>query len=169
MEPSQPGKETYINTFGPSYCGTLYFAERVIPFHLHNELLYQIKASLNSKSRTDVDVRIELPFDQFLFTGGLQQAGRWIQKSRSHDVYTIRKYSALTPLLGHQWHLRVLNKQMDFCYVILETVQYYLRRRQGIEDAMDSNRSVHGGHILVFHFVRGDGVRRNWDDIVKIE
>ena len=92
-----------------------------------------------------------------------------MKKNRGHDVYMIRKYSALTPLLGHHWHLRVLNKQMDFCYVILETVQFYLHHRQNIEDAMDSVRTVDGGFLLVFRFVRGDGVRRNWDDIVKIE
>ena len=145
------------------------FTEICIPFHLHNELAYQIKASLNSKSRSDVNVRIELPFDKFLFIWGLQQAGKWVKKNRGHDVYTIRKYSSLAPILGHQWHLRVLDKQMDFCYAILETVQYYLHQRQDIQDAMDCGRSVHGGYILVFRFVRGDGVRRNWDDIVKIE
>ena len=144
------------------------FSETHRPFNLHNELAYQIKASLNSKSRSDVDVRIELSFDRFLFIGGLQQAGKFIKRNRGHDVYTIRKFSSLAPLLGHQWHLRVLNKQMDFCYVVLETVQFYLHQRPAIED-VDPARTVDGGYVLVFRFIRGDGVRPNWDDILNIE
>ena len=92
-------------------------------------------------------------FDKFLFIGGLQQAGKWVKKNRGHDVYTIHKYSSLAPILGHQWHLQVLNKQMDFCYINLETVQHHLHQRQDIQDAMDYGRSVHGGYILVFRLV----------------
>ena len=92
-----------------------------------------------------------------------------MKRNRGHDVYTIRKFSSLTPLLGPQWHLRVLNKQMDFCYVILDTVQFYLHQRQAIEDAVEPSRTVDGGSLLIFRFVRGDGVRQNWDDILNIE
>ena len=116
-----------------------------------------------------MDVRIELSFDKYLFIGGLQQAGKLVKRNRGHDIYTIRKYSSLEPLLGHQWHLRVLNKQMDFCYVIKETVQFHLHKRHDIEDAVDETRTVDGGCVLIFRFVRGDGVHRNWDDIVKID
>ena len=139
------------------------------PFHLHNELAYQIKVALNSKSRSDVDVRIELPFDRFLYVGGLQQAGKLVKRSHGHDVHTISRYSSLEPLLGHQWHLRVLNKQLDFCYVIKETVRFYLHHRLDIEDPVDDTRTVSGGDVLIFRFVRGDGVQRNWDDIVSID
>ena len=34
------------------------------PLHLHNELAYQIKVSLNSSTRSDV--RIDLPYDPFV-------------------------------------------------------------------------------------------------------
>ena len=88
-------------------CMVLALSETHRPFHLHNELAYQIKASLNSKSRSDVDVRIELPFDHFLFVGGLQ-AGKFIKRNRGHDVYMITKFSSLAPLLGHQWHSGLL-------------------------------------------------------------
>ena len=70
------------------------------PFHLHNELAYQIKAALNSKSRADVDARIELPFDRFLFIGGLQQAGKLVKRSRGHDVFTIPTYSSFEPVVS---------------------------------------------------------------------
>ena len=116
-----------------------------------------------------MDVRIELPFDKVLFVGGLGQAGNMVKRNRGHDVYTISKYSALEPLLGHQWHIRVLNKQMDYCYVIKETVLFYLHHRLDIEDPIDNTRTVYGDDVLIFRFVRGDGVGRNWDDIVSIE
>ena len=88
-------------------------------------------------------------------------------------MYGIKKYSSLAPLLGDQWHLRLLNKQYDFCYVMLETVQFYLHQREPILDPIDSARGVDGGFLLVtvFKFVRGDGhsVRRHWEDIIQIE
>lgn len=90
--------------------------------------------------------------------GGLQQAGKFVKRSRGHDIYTMRKFSSLAPLIGHQWHLRVLNREIDFCYVILRTVQFYLHKR---EDAVDPARTVDGGCVLVFWFVRGDGVYDN--------
>lgn len=129
------------------------------PFHLHNELAYQIKLSIRPSTRADPDVRIEFPFD-----GGLQQVGKLVKSSRGHDIYTIRRYSTLDPLLGQQWHLRVLNRAKDFSYVILETVQYYLHRRVPAQDAIDDERSVDGGYLLVIWFVRGDAVERNWED-----
>ena len=134
--------------------------EQYIPFHPHNELLYQIKLSLNN-SRKDPDIRIEIPFDRYVFGGGLQQRGKFLKKYRGHDVYGIGEYGDLTPILGKRWHVRVLNEQMDFCYVELKTVQYYLHYRQPIPDLQPDLESqyVYGGCILVFRFVRGDGVQ----------
>ena len=54
---------------------------------------------------------------------------------------------------------------MDFCYIIKETVQFYLHRRLDIEDPVDDTRTIRGGYVLIFRFVRGDGVHRDWDDI----
>ena len=53
--------------------------------------------------------------------------------------------------------------------MILETVQYYLHRRVPAQDATDDERSVDGGYSLIFRFVRGDGVERNWEDITAID
>lgn len=139
------------------------------PFHLHSELAYCIKGALNSSSRSDPNIKIELPFDRFLFIGGLQQAGKLRKSTRIHEVYGVTAYSALAPLLGEQWQVRVLNKQMDFCYVIRDTIQYYLRRRPSIIDPIDPKRSIDGGYSLVFRFVRGDGVQRNWENIISLD
>lgn len=139
------------------------------PFHLHSELAYQVKLALKPSTRSDPNVRIELPLDKYLLVGGLQQAGKFLKSSHGHDIYGITSYSSLVPILGRQWHLRVLNKEKDFCHAILDTVQFYLHRRQPAEDALDPDRSVDGGYLLIFRFVGGDGVERNWEDIAEID
>lgn len=141
-----------------------------MPFHLHTELAYQIKLALHSSTRSDPDIRVELPFDRFLYTGGLQQAGKKIKKYRGHDVYGIDKYGDLAPILGPRWHVRVFNEQMDFCYVILETVRFHLHRRQPVPDFQpdfEPHHTVDGGYAVIFHFVRGDGVRSHWDSFIE--
>ena len=125
--------------------------------------------ALNSGMRHDPAVRIEMPYDTCLFAGGLQQVGEFVRTYRGHDVYTIKKYADLTPLLGENWHIRGLNSK-DFCYVKLETVQYHLHKRQQLQDfQLDAEPVAETtGHTLVFKFVRMDGVYRQWKDILAI-
>ena len=94
----------------------------------HRELQYQIKLALNSGTRQDVAVRIEIPFDPLVFAGGLQQAGVFVREYRGHSVYRIA-----APLLGQRWHIRGLNCN-DFCYVNLETVLFNLHHRKYMEE-----------------------------------
>lgn len=102
-------------------------------FELHHELAIQIKMALDSKHRRDPEVRIELPFDRLLFEGGLKQAGHLMSGVRGATVYGISSYTSLTPSLGIQWHVRGLNDQLNYCYVILETVGYYLHKQRDVE------------------------------------
>ena len=126
--------------------------------------------SLNSSSRSGPDVRIEMPFDKILFSGGLQLAGKLAQIYRGHTIYKILTYSDLKPLLGAMWHVRFLNKQKDFCYVIQNTVNFYIHQRLHIVDPVEPSCTTDGGFVLIFRFVRGDGVRRHWEeDISKIK
>lgn len=142
-----------------------------MPFHLHPELLYTIKGALHSKQRSGPECRIELPFDKFLYGGGLVQCGTKLREFRGETIYGIKRYSDLNPILGENWHTRVLNKRMDFCYVVRETVQFHLHKRRPLLDFQpDSERqAIPGGHVLVFKFVRGNGVKRQWEDIAKLD
>ena len=142
--------------------------EQYQPYNPHQELAYQIKLSLHSGNRREPEVRIELPFDWLLFEGGLKQCGRCLHKRSGHDVFTVHSHADLKPLLGDRWHIRILAENLDFCYVNIDTVQYYLHRRQAIKefDMEGSAISMHGGYVLVFRFVRMDGVRRQLDAIV---
>lgn len=143
--------------------------EPYVPFDAHRELAYQITLALNSRLRSEPEVRIELPFDKLIFDGGLKQYGKLLRKSRGQDVYTIESYTALAPLLGEKWHMRGLNERLNFCYVNLKTIQYHLHKRQNIE-VFDptGKRTIPGGYILVFKFVRMDGVKQDWDSVARL-
>ena len=95
--------------------------------------------------------------DISIFTGGLKEAGKFLRTFCGHNVYGICHYSDLYPILGDKWHLRVLNKQMDFCYAKLET---HLHCRQLLPDFIpdQTQQFVEGSYVLVFQFVRVDGV-----------
>ena len=88
-------------------------------------------------------------------------------KSREHDVYMMQSYSALVPLLGDKWHTRSLNERLNFCYVNLKTVQFHLHKRQNIE-VYDFAGKRTGGYVLVFKFVRMDGVKQDWDSVSRL-
>lgn len=139
-------------------------------FAPHRELRYQIKLALNSGTRQDVAVQIEIPFDPLVFAGGLQQAGVFVREYRGHSVYTIAAYGALSHLLGQRWHIRGLNRN-DFCYVNLETVLFHLHHRKHLEEVdLRSGEATNEptGSTLVFKFVRMDGTKAQWDSVLSI-
>lgn len=107
-------KPQYDNDWRSVYC--VYAG----PLYLHSELAYQVKLALKPSTRSDPNVRI----NKYLFVCGLQQAGKFLKSSHGYDIYGITSYSSLVPILGRQWHLRVLNKEKDFCHAILDTVQF---------------------------------------------
>ena len=140
-------------------------------FDLHQELAYQIKLGLKN-SRKDPEIRIEMPFDLLVFNGGLKCCGRLLRKSMGHDIYGLDRYSDLKPLLGNCWHLRILNPRRDFCYVHLQTVQYWLHKRKSIEEFDEQGHAIisrKGGYVLVFKFVRVDKVQRFLSSVLELE
>ena len=145
--------------------------EHYSPFNFHEELAYRIKASLTAGTREDVDVKIELPFDPLIYFGGLQRQGRFVRRWGGNDIYEIERYSQLSPLLGKQWYFRILNEQMNFCYINLDTVSYYLRKRRNlVEYSTGGCKLEHkGGFVLVFKFVRMDGVSRHLPAVLNAE
>ena len=51
----------------------------------------------------------------------------WLSKEEGDRVYGIEGYKDFVPLFGEYGHIRIKKKQLDFCYVSLETVKFYLR------------------------------------------
>ena len=147
--------------------------ESYVPFSLYTELRYQIKRALNSGSRKDPAVRIELAFDRVLFDGGLAKHGYMKKSERGHEVYGIKHFSSLAAVLGDKWHIRILNEHSDFCYVNLQTVEFYLHQRPPImefnTETSGSEVTSPGGQILVFKFVRMDGVKRQLNSVLVME
>jgi len=147
--------------------------ESYTPFSLYSELQYQIKRALNSGSRRDPAVRIELAFDRVLFDGGLAKHGYMKKSERGHEVYGIKRFSSLAAVLGDKWHIRILNEHSDFCYVNRQTVEFYLHQRPRIvefnTETSASEVTSPGGQILVFKFVRMDGVKRQLNSVLIME
>ena len=131
--------------------------ERYQPFDIHQQLAYAVKASLVSSRDKDPAVRIEVPFDRLMFQGGLKTAGKFVKKVRDEEQYTINQYEDLVPFLGERWFIRGINAHLDFCAVIKETVIYHLHKKPPIVDHV--NGTIEGGYVLVFKFVRFDGVK----------
>lgn len=139
------------------------------PFSLYNELKYLVKMGLDSKRRKEPEVRIEMPFDEVLFNGGLKASGVFQRCSHGHEVYTINNFESLSPFLGGDWWYKCLNKHLNFCYVNKDTVRYYLHARLPVTEYNPSNQKVEetvsGNYALVFWFVRMDGVARQWAEV----
>ena len=132
-------------------------------FCLHNELALRVKSSLVSQRRSNPAVKIEMSFDRDVYDEGLSAAGYVKCTKRGVRHNTIRNYSDLDSLLGANWHYRGLNSAGDFCYVIEDSIEFYLYKRRPLvqyapdEDGTPTKVSISRGHALVFKFVRGDG------------
>ena len=98
----------------------------------HAELASRIKSSLTSSRKNSPEVRIEIPFDKGLYdsNASLKAKGKEVKIVRGVMHFSISSYSDLVPILGKNWHVRGINEVGDCCYVILETVRFYLRRRR---------------------------------------
>ena len=141
------------------------------PYSLYNELRIKIKQALVCHSgKTSPSVTIDMGFDYLLFKGGLQAVG--VAKHNTHKNnlrYKLRCYEDLNPLLGENWHYRGANKNGDYAYIILNSVEYYIHKRRKIIEynppaAVDTHSSPillteNGGYALKFCFTRGYGNR----------
>ena len=140
--------------------------EAYVPLSLHKILADRIKLSLSSNQRLAPSVRIEIPFNRVSFEGALAKCGT--RKGSGRRVrYTIRDYKALDRILGKGWHWRGLNQAGDFCYVILDSIEYYLLKKRALQEYFPPSDGVGTGQItakkrtlgysLIFKFIRGDG------------
>lgn len=134
----------------------------LLPFSLYFELGNTIKKALNSGRKESPHIRIEMAFDKLQFTGGLKAYSTSSRTYRGIERYKITSYKNLDPLLGKNWHVRGLNSNGDFCYVILNTLEFYLHKRKPLIEYLPTSEgpavSVRElGYTLIFTFIRGDG------------
>ena len=126
------------------------------------DLAQKITTSLSSQRRASPVVKIEMMFDKNVYEKGLKKKGKLKRQSRGVEHYTIEDYHDLDSLLGCNWHYRGLNSSGDFCYVILETVEFYLYRKRPLIYYIEKEKKpvktcMPRGFVLVFKYVRGDG------------
>ena len=133
------------------------------PFSLYRELANRIKSSLRSGRKESPIIRIEMPFDRITFDGGLGLCGVKQLFMCGSRRYTISSYKDLNCLLGVDWHVCGINENGDFCYVLLNTLVFYLYHHQPLVEYVPTSvgtaRELKSdcGYALVFSFVRGDG------------
>ena len=109
--------------------------------------------------------------DLLTFRGGFAHYGTKLPTCIRHQLlYGISKYSELDLLLGKAWHLRVLNKEGDFCYCEKKSMQYYLHQRKSVEEVDQDGRVVRclsGGYV--FKFVRMDSTFAQYPVVCDIQ
>ena len=139
------------------------------PFSLYNELRIKIKQALVCGRKQSPSVVINMPFDFLLFTGGLQAVGTAKRVVHGNQYYQLQSYHDLDVILGPNWHYRGVNSNGDYAFVVLQSVEYCIHRRQKINEYFPSivAQSTDGieptlhkldpGYGLRFSFVRGYG------------
>lgn len=134
---------------------------------LNYELASKIKSSLNSSRKDSPVVKILMPFGKADFDTGLKVCGKTKTVTHGVERYTVQRYQDLDELLGKNWHYRGINDNGDFCYAILETIEFYIYRRRAIQEYtpfMNSSGTIipekkhrNTGYMLAFCFVRSNG------------
>ena len=142
-------------------------------FNFNTELLFKLKSSLVSQRRSNPAVKIEMTFDKRVFDEGLKIMGYLKNRKRGIDHYAIHNFSDVDSVFGRNWHYRGLNESGDFCYVICETVDFYLYKKRPMiqyinQQGMPTKVSVPRGYNLVFKFVRGDGTASQFGKLSDI-
>lgn len=105
-----------------------------------------------------------MPFDLLIFNGGLKLAAIPSKKSGGIQYYAINNYKDLYPWLGANWHVRGINTNGDYGYVIKETVEFCIRKSRKLTEYVYSpgddailKSSIDTGYMLTFSFVCGFG------------
>ena len=132
-------------------------------YDLHQDLALRIKSTLTASRKSNPCIKILMPFDELVFSEGLAAKGYIHSTTRRIAHYRITQYSDLNELLGEGWHFRGLNAIGDYCFVVPNTIEYYLCRRRPIVHFVPSSNgspvqiSTPQGFLLHLMFIRGDG------------
>ena len=105
-----------------------------------------------------------MSFDLLLFNRGLKLAAVPSRKSGGIQYYKITDYKDLYPLLGVNWHIRGINSNGDYGYVIKETIEFCIKKSRKFTEYVYSPRDnsipkmyTDTGYSLVFSFTCGFG------------
>lgn len=129
---------------------------------MYKDLGVRIKKALSCSRTGSPQIRLVMPFDIFLFNGGLRASGIPSKVIGGNQHYKISHYQDLNHLLGKNWHFRAINANGDYGYVVKETVEFYIRRNKPLTEYVLNNdslvaKSVLTGYSLTFSFVYSYG------------
>jgi hypothetical protein len=103
-------------------------------FSLYDRLASKIKNSLRSPRKSSPEVRIDMDFDYEIYNRDMKSLGQLKEMKGGNEIYSIVHYGDLDAVLGPKWFIRGLNDAGDFCYTILNTVRFYLRKKLPLTD-----------------------------------
>lgn len=130
----------------------------------------KIKRKLYSGRREDPEVRIEIQVDDDVFNESL---GRITSKryQRNKLIYEVLSNETLDCYFGTKWNEQIMNENGDFAYVVPGTLRFWLTKRNPIVEFKSIGdkyvrSEIKDGHQVVFTFVRGDGNRCGYKNMV---
>ena len=131
------------------------------PYSVYSALRVKVKLALNCGRKVSPTIKISMPFDLIEFNGGLKAVGVLSKTVHGVQHYKINHYQDLNHLLGSCWHFRGLNVNGDYGYVLLDTVDFSLRKARSLVEyfpPISDNQSpaktyTETGHTLSFCFV----------------
>ena len=130
------------------------------PYSLYSSLLVKIKQAMSCGRKTSPSVHIVMSFDFLQFTGGLKTVGSLYKTVQGVEHFKIKHYRDLSPFLGSNWHFRGLNASGDYGYVVMETVDFCLRKSRSLVEYLPPRNQLpppksflDTGYVFAFSFV----------------
>ena len=129
---------------------------------LKDRLFKTVKYALFFTKREAPDPSTEIEIEQDEFAYLTQNYGEAFQ-DRKRTKYQIKKNKHLGKLLGKDWDIRILNRHLDFSFVILGTARYWLKERKPIvEFTVIGDTAIEQKPFVLFSFVGGDGTKADY-------
>ena len=122
-----------------------------------------VKVSLYSSNRELPAIRIEGRIDADNYNGYLKNTGV-VNKFKGKNVHVVSNNNEISRIMGKKWFQRIINTNGDFCYVVRDTVRFWLNEKRPVKDFFYVGDHLFENQIrndlqLIFTFVRGDGVK----------
>ena len=132
-------------------------------YSLYKDLGVRIKRGLLCSRTSSPLIKVVMPFDMLLFNGGLKEAGIRSKKVGGVQHYKITHYRDLDVLLGRNWHVRGINANGDYGFVVCDTVDFCLKKSRKLVDYVPTDNgprccTIDPGYTLTFSFVFNYGL-----------
>ena len=130
-----------------------------------SKLQREIKLNLFSSKQDDPSVKLEIDVDEDVFQQFLHSVET---KSEKRNKFSVKK-EELDSFFSNEWDIRVINKHLDFCYIMPETIQFWTKKKSPISEfkiisGVPIESQIERELVFVFSFVRGDGNKLDYEN-----